>query len=245
MDTTYLANTKNWLTVQKIKYQAARRIKRDGVQGAARAMYTLNRHVAALPDTKERRWIYTIKTIFIRWLYQHGYCLEVVPEQQTLPCHTCAGSGKWYNGDECYRCGGTGIYQQHILYQFTFDVNGQRYVWHQPKSIVNWEVKLDTWDSTRYEPSGERARLGDGQTSAFYLLMVGVFLVRNGVDKSKLFGFSSLIKEMLLDWKMVKHEIDCRLLAPAHRYWQRLLRAWKYFRTGDVRHISENEEIPF
>ena len=185
--------------------------------------------------------IYDTKTVFIRWLYQNGYCLEVIPHQQILGCHTCAGSGKWYSGGECYRCGGTGIYQQHILYQFTFDVDGLRYVWHQPRSMVNWEVKLDTWDSTRYEPSGERARLGDDQTSAFYLLMVATFLVRNGVGRSELPGFPGLRECLSQDWDKARSRFRRRFLAPIRRWKHR----WEYLKTGDVRHISKNEEIPF
>ena len=178
------------------------------------------------------------------------YCLKVIPQEQTLYCHSCGGSGKWYTGDRCPRCTGTGIYRKNILYEFTFEVADKYYVWHQPRIMVDWEVKLTTYTNTDFVPRGGAKRLSGDQTSAYYILMVNTFLLRNGVDQSELPDFPGFYQSLSQDWVIIKSKIHSRS-CPAHKYWRRLREArklaWGYIKNGKIPGYQKiaKDEIPF
>lgn len=129
---------KKWLEFQKQRWEARRWIRTNGPAIAAYAMFHLNRH--AKEHYGQRRLIYAAKNKLLRWLYQNGYCVQAIRKVQRMDCWNCHGTGEHYTGALCYKCGGSGVYRHHWLYEFTFDVDGRRYIWHQPESLVDWPV---------------------------------------------------------------------------------------------------------
>lgn len=119
-------------------------VNHNGLPLVADCMYHLNRFA---PDSYGLRSpIYTLKNRFIRQLYYLGHCQSAALQIQKLVCRACSGTGvdSWHDYEECWKCHGTGIYRIHTLYQFVFDIHGQRYSWHQPERLVDWPVALTT-----------------------------------------------------------------------------------------------------
>lgn len=143
---------------------------------AAYCLFHLNRSVR-----KVGRWshfvccIYVLKSRLIEHLYLAGRCTSATLQVQKLVCHRCWGSGEdpEYYDDECDRCGGTGIYRQYELIRFAFDIDGQHYVWHQPRGIVTWPVHLTDDQVGEYEdtPAGSRCPLDDGESELLYVTL--------------------------------------------------------------------------
>ena len=92
--------------------------------------------------------IYDLKNALIKYLYQRGYAREVKLHFQNRICFGCDGTGEYWTGDDCRRCGGTGIYSSTRLYAFRFKVNGHSYAWHQLEKLIDYPVQL-----TEAEPS--------------------------------------------------------------------------------------------
>jgi hypothetical protein len=115
-------------------------IKANGLPLVAKAMFKLNRY--ARVRRLDRGKIYEYKNQFIRLLYER-FPHPVTEDKQTLYCYACDGTGYDWVGDQCWKCDGTGIYREYILYRFEFSIDGQRYVWHKPKRLVDWKVEID------------------------------------------------------------------------------------------------------
>jgi hypothetical protein len=135
----------------------------DPIWVACYAMRRLNRHAPTLNKRNpSRTCIYEAKDKLIRWLYANVNPVEVTLDQQRLPCYHCDENGTSYywrdewgdyendnhdpGGHSCEWCGGTHIYKTIPLYRFVFDVDGHRFVWHQPESSV-WNGIMLTSDN--------------------------------------------------------------------------------------------------
>jgi len=99
---------------------------------ACQSMFRLNRSTPALSSHQVAE-VYRIKTQFIRWLEEAGYCVDLRRQDQ----------GK------------------HRLWRFVFEiplpvcVNAKRtYIWHLPVTEVTWKVlatgfQLDDWNDRK------------------------------------------------------------------------------------------------
>lgn len=109
---------------------------------AAEYMFRLNvtaRSMRRHPIVDE---IYELKNELIKYLYQHGYCVEVKLHTQKRICHSCGGDGIYWTGQECWKCDGTGVFAVTHLYAFRFDIAGRRYAWHQLRKLVDYPITL-------------------------------------------------------------------------------------------------------
>jgi hypothetical protein len=113
------------------------------VSAAAEMMFRLNvtaRNLRRHPIVDQ---IYELKNELIKYLYQHGHCVEVKLHSQKRLCHSCDGTGvHLYSGEECWKCDGTGVFAVTQLYAFRFDIAGRRYAWHQLRKLVDYPVTL-------------------------------------------------------------------------------------------------------
>lgn len=120
-------------------------------------LWTLN-HLARANFGDLQYTIYACKHAAIRNLYERGLCVSLTKQTQTQTCWRCDGTGiepyETYDveGGWCLKCGGSGIWAQHALYQFVFEVCGKRYVWHQPEKLVTWPVMVTDETIAEYVP---------------------------------------------------------------------------------------------
>lgn len=136
--------SKGWWIFAKALLQS----KPWSVSCAAEWMFRFNvtaRNLRRHPITDQ---IYELKNILIKYLYQHGYCVEVKLHTQKRMCYSCEGTGEYWNGEDCWKCNGTGVYSTTQLYAFRFDVASRRYAWHQLRKLVDYPIVL-----TEAEPS--------------------------------------------------------------------------------------------
>ena len=127
----------NWLNA--IRQWLAILLKtRGSLTTAAEAMHRLNVY-ARFTEKDEKQWIYKLKNNFVQHLYQSGHCTGVAQKIQRMKC-----LGTWRHDccPDCHKCGGTGIFREYILLEFKFRIGDNCYIWHQPRSMVNWPVKL-------------------------------------------------------------------------------------------------------
>jgi len=135
--TSRLIDLKWWL-------QALPQAVFGGIDAAAGVMFELNvwcrRHSRA-SYYPVRQAIYELKNRMIRLLYRLGYCTSVHRQRQVQECW-----GVWENDymcdEDCPKCGGTGIWREHSLLLFRFNVHGRHFSWHQPEDLVDWPVRL-------------------------------------------------------------------------------------------------------
>ena len=98
--------------------------------------------------------IYNRKNGLVELLYRHGYCTDCFLHTTELPaktCWNCDGAGYWWNGEQCRKCGGTGVYlppKTLVFVCFRFAVGGVAYCWHQPKETVLFEFRVTSEKST-------------------------------------------------------------------------------------------------
>ncbi|QDU94129.1 helix-turn-helix domain-containing protein [Lignipirellula cremea] len=68
-----------------------------------------------------------------RWI-EENQCNLVegrVTRVETKYCWGCDGTGRYgFYGRDCERCDGSGVYSQRTLYEHTFEIEGQRFVFH-------------------------------------------------------------------------------------------------------------------
>lgn len=105
----------------------------------AKAMQRLNQH--AHQRHSGRDVIYALKSALLRYWYQRGLLVHVARVRQVLTCNACGGDGwegDWKHGDLCRRCSGTGIWREYWLLELTYDIEGQRYTFHQPQHLVTY-----------------------------------------------------------------------------------------------------------
>lgn len=117
---------------------------------AARAMWRLNRY--ARQYNYRRYAIYALKRRLVELWYHDGRARAVSAQIQTMYCWGCQGSGEYWDGDICHKCWGSGVYREHTLYRFIFDVAGRRYIWHQPEDLVEFDVQLLDEPPGSYRP---------------------------------------------------------------------------------------------
>ena len=97
-------------------------------------MFVLNNCIRSGYNPRKEE-TYAVKELLIKYLYQHGYAIEVLKHIQTNECSTCDGAG-------CWRCNDTGIYSSWTLYAFTFLVGNRKYKFHSPEDRINYPVEL-------------------------------------------------------------------------------------------------------
>lgn len=232
--------TRQWLYYHRQRYAARRWLKANGPGPAAMAMFHLNRKAARMRRCATRDNIYMLKRALIKTFYQAGYVDEIDTHRQTLKCW-CDG-GVWHDGDECYKCGGTGIYLDHRLIRFFITVGGRRYIWHQPENLVTWALPPDLPES-RYEPGRTAADLDSlpHDLSVLYVATVREYLTRAGV--TGLPKHPPLREALRRDYKYSWLWQKKRRL---HWWWdgvQEWWFEWRHRKDGDV--LFDESEIPF
>jgi hypothetical protein len=144
----------------------------------ALAMFHLNRHARG-EHGMYARGTYRLKDALIRWLYEAGHCVECRLVYQDLPCwHTFA----YLEGraDVCYKCGNTGVYRTVELVEFVFLLGDRRFVWHQPRDLIDWPVVVNDGASRilgLIKPNFEEAE----QPRSVLAWAVWWWLIRHGV----------------------------------------------------------------
>jgi hypothetical protein len=85
---------------------------------------------------------YSLKNELVKYLYERGYCIEALLHCQKFECWSCSGTGEYWSGETCFKCDGSGVFREVWHYAFRFEVRGRRFSWHQPKTLVDFPVKL-------------------------------------------------------------------------------------------------------
>jgi hypothetical protein len=85
---------------------------------------------------------FQLKNSLVKHLYETGHCTEALLRVQKFECWSCFGTWEHHSGEICFKCGGTGVFREVWHYAFRFEVNGRRFSWHQPKTMVDFPVKL-------------------------------------------------------------------------------------------------------
>jgi len=241
-------NIKEYLKRKKALNDAKRWLKaNDANQIAARCLFHLN-HKVRMTDRNVKTSIYDLKSLVIRDFYLRGYCVSVTKHLQTLPCwHSWEYNEGWE--DICAKCQGSGIYAQHELYQFVFDIKGRTYVWHQPVSLVNFLVDLTNPEITEYQPGKRAANNMTGtEWVILYQAVLYQYLRLSGIQVDELPKLPSWQMAFRLQW----HE---SVTKPFDRKWYwdwqpnlriRQHRLWRFIKTGKLpESIQLDDEIPF
>lgn len=119
--------------------------------------------------------VYALKDSLIEYLYQHGYCRQVVEHFQDRECWACGGDG-------CFRCN-AGIYSRIVLYAFRFYVGGRSYKWHMPKRRINFPVTLTEPDPEIYRAPAVKRPEHRGEDWMLLNLWLGLKLRGASVPK--------------------------------------------------------------
>lgn len=233
--------------------QARRWLKANGdVKTAAYTMFHLNR---IAQNGHSKHFIYDLKSRFVQWLYEAGYCESVSLQKQTMTCWGCGGSGEAFFGDEdCHKCGGTGIYRQHLLYRFVFNIDGRTYVWHQPRSSVQYSVQITELGLSEY---GDRQRFYGAlnrEVSELYMTVMVEFLRTKGggmVNLSHHVALRYAIRGTLrsgwidITWGWRRWRLNLSYSRPA-RWWRNMRRLFHFIQTGEMgASPSVEDDIPF
>ncbi|MCG3208643.1 MAG: hypothetical protein FOGNACKC_02255 [Anaerolineae bacterium] len=220
---------RQWVRLQRQRFEARRWIKANGPRVAAEAMFHLNRQ--ARQRVTCTQLIYELKNKLVQSLYEQGYCVTASIQQQRLPCWSCDGTGEYWTGEECWKCDGTGVYASHQLYLFVFEVSGRRYVWHQPARWVDWPVELtDELPGEYRQSSGMNGYLA-AEVRDLYIVTVYEYLrVQKAGDLPSL---PSLRTAMRKDWY--------------HSRWRQLWLQWRWRKRARRRNVLalDEDEIPF
>lgn len=190
--------TTRFLKERRYQREARAWLSANDERIVASAMYHLN-HLARHVYGDKREQIYLAKNRLIEEFYKRGFCERVTVEIQTFECWDCNGTGDdgWSEGF-CTKCDGTGIYRQHTLYRFVFNVHGRWFVWHQPARLVTWEVQTEggvadfrgAVDSPYDDEQHKLAHL--------YIRLVCAYLRRCGVPANELprpYGVKQMLRE--------------------------------------------------
>lgn len=109
------------MTVERLKAQWLAKYD-DEQLVLAQAIRIANR----LQKVKKNRSFYDVKD---RWIKAHQDQLTEgrIARVETRTCWGCDGSG---SDGLCYRCDGIGVYSSRTLYEHSFEIAGQRFVFH-------------------------------------------------------------------------------------------------------------------
>jgi len=144
----------------KIFFAALKEERWWSLRVAAEWMYRLNVFARSNGRHVINEQIYELKNHLIQYLYQSGYSYEVRQQIQKKECWRCEGTGQYWTGADCWKCNGTGVFARVELYAFRFNIDGQRYGWHQLKRLVNYQVDLTESQPGEYsEPKHDAAIL--------------------------------------------------------------------------------------
>jgi len=138
-------NNKPKRTAEEIQKSKLERMHRKygepgiAIPDACEAMFNLNRYAKHDSCTRDNRLdIYALKEGLISHLITQGVLEDVgrhLVKYADKSCFGCNGSGAGWDGLECQRCDGTGIYspgRTKTFIVFRFLVNENRYCWHSP-----------------------------------------------------------------------------------------------------------------
>lgn len=203
----------------------------------AEQMFRLNvtaRNLRRHPLTDQ---IYELKNVLIKYLYQHGYCVEVKLHFQKRVCHACGGDGIYWNGEECWKCDGTGIFAVTQLYAFRFDIHGKRYAWHQLRKLVDYPITLtDAQPGPFVEPTPKDELTLKLDEAWLACCAVWWFLLFHGV-KADLLLFSRTRLDILWGWRM--------RMSPITQWWRRLRLSLKRGSVDQLVVVPDDDDIPF
>lgn len=203
----------------------------------AEQMFRLNvtaRNLRRHPLTDQ---IYELKNVLIKYLYQHGYCVEVKLHSQKRLCHACDGTGVYYTGEECWKCDGTGIFAVTQLYAFRFDIHGKRYAWHQLRKLVDYPITLtDAQPGPFVEPTPKEELALKLDEAWLACCAVWWFLLFRGI-KADLLLFSRTRLDMLWGWRT--------FIAPIKDWWRRLRLSLKRGSVDQLVVVPDDDDIPF
>lgn len=216
-----MRQVKQWCRFQWQRREARCWVRANGADVATYAMFHLN-HLAGR-GTTGRKTIYGLKTKLIRYLYEAGYCVSVSMKLQQMMCHSCAGSGEHYKGGHCWKCGGSGVWREHKLYEFMFMVDGQHYIWHQPQILVDWPVVVNKDERGVYaRRTGNGIEMVGHELKLLYLATVYEFLEIHEVDD--LPALPSLWQAIWSDWCNSHLRKHWWRLKRTRRNWKSILR---------------------
>ena len=122
-------------------------------------MFELNRYAKLSTCKKSNRdEIYNLKGRLIRRLCENGLIERIAihsVNQAAQRCFRCNGTGILSYQESCERCFGSGDYRlardlEFVV--FSFEIEQQRYTWHQPRELVTWDLPAETpYESTDWE----------------------------------------------------------------------------------------------
>lgn len=235
-------------TYLRLKRECAAYVRANDARIVGDAMNRLNRVAYNDLGRARKEPIYALKNALVKLWYQRGYAQGVQLQTQTQTCWRCGGSGdepyephrEVADGvyeDWCLKCQGTGIWRQHRLYAFDFAVDGKCYRWHQPKSLVSWDV-IPTCEITteykRYTPPEEVGEVIDltnsAEVEADYCTVLE-YLRWQGVPSAELRELMTARQVITVLWKA----------SAWNRRWRRLTRWAKRLRARNVDWV----DIPF
>jgi hypothetical protein len=124
---------------------------RNALPAACEAMFNLNRYTRH--DTcshANRTEILDLKTKLVEFLYKEERFTDRVEKlTRRLPektCFGCDGTGGDWSGEDCDRCGGSGVFAKArnvASYVFRFTVEGQSYTWMQPDRVMTFQPRVE------------------------------------------------------------------------------------------------------
>lgn len=128
------------------------------------SLFKLNRIAKLRACDDFRDAIYYAKSHWINALYEYGFCDRCERHETQTKQRLCFGciDGVDHDGRECERCDGTGIFAESQTLQyivFSFNVDGTRYTWHQPRESVIFEFQLTSEEPVSFEPDGPKVEM--------------------------------------------------------------------------------------
>lgn len=105
--------------------------------------------------------------------HEDGHDLQVIVKK----CHSCAGTGMYWQDEECYRCGGTGIFDiKHVVLK-RYRLNGE--VFHRPLGrLTHNRTQIEIFDG--YDTHGYTKFKYEPFTGKFTDTIHGIILHKPG-----------------------------------------------------------------
>lgn len=236
-------NLRMYVRKLRLGRQARAWLRGNGAERtAAYCMFYLNRH--ARGSGEKKHLIYQFKNHLVRLFYEQGLCTQTTLQVQQMECWDCNGTGEDCNDNLCMKCGGTGVYRQHQLYRLVFDVQGRRYVWHQPKGLVTFPVRIAMAGMGEYRAERNGYAL-DQKQRELYMMVVWEYLRAHGVTERDVnFRFPTLGSSLRADWLNSKMRRRWRKRTDGVRtLWGNAKRLCTFVKTGEMPALED--EIPF